>query len=678
MGQSADAAASFRTAAELLLRRGDHSDARALVDRALHIDSADQAALALKARIWKAAGQDRQAEEMLQSLPAAEDGGEISAMLVDLYLDSGELDRAAALARRIFAKDSKNYRLLEHVAAALLDHNQPGQALEILQPAVPAVLAGGDHDRLADLLNRAAEALPGRIEPRQLLVEIYRHTSDSFRLPPALIQLAEACENAGQLQAAIETYAQFLERDPENDSVRRKLQQLQLTSGVSASPPGAAPLPEFPEPPATPADARPPDLSAAPPDLDPETQIFVNQAITDVDLYSSYGLTEKAIELLEAVIQRVPQHIGALERLLDLSVGLNDDQRTLQLSAQLEQIYDQMGDRPTADRFADLRRRFERAAAAQAPCSQNPPPAPEPLPVPAPAASVPPMPSEFEIPVVEATPVEPCPAAPPGAGGLAVSEPVVHEVDLSEEWAALNEHIETPQVQTSQAQPADPAPATEPGDRSTAAGSPPDFTEASFDSLLDDYPLDKAIPPSFHAAPPLPPSAPPTNPDAKAGPAPAPPHSSANGGHPLANLLEELRADFEDDSKTDDPESHYNLGIAYREMGLLEEAISEFQRAAAAFEKGAPFAYAMQCFTLLAATFKEKNQPAIAVHWYERALQLPDLDPETLLALRYDLGVAQELAGDVHAAHSSFLKVYGANIDYRDVAERLASLARPR
>jgi hypothetical protein len=47
------------------------------------------------------------------------------------------------------------------------------------------------------------------------------------------------------------------------------------------------------------------------------------------------------------------------------------------------------------------------------------------------------------------------------------------------------------------------------------------------------------------------------------------------------------------------------------------------------------------------------------------------------LALRYDLGVAQESAGDLEAALKSFSQVYAVNIDYRDVAERIASLQKP-
>jgi len=56
---------------------------------------------------------------------------------------------------------------------------------------------------------------------------------------------------------------------------------------------------------------------------------------------------------------------------------------------------------------------------------------------------------------------------------------------------------------------------------------------------------------------------------------------------------------------------------------------------------------------------------------------LPGIEPESELALRYDLGVAQETAGEVEAALKSFTKVYANNIDYRDVGERIASLQKP-
>src|SRR5207244_10648820 len=92
---------------------------------------------------------------------------------------------------------------------------------------------------------------------------------------------------------------------------------------------------------------------------------------------------------------------------------------------------------------------------------------------------------------------------------------------------------------------------------------------------------------------------------------------------PLKEVFEEFRAELgEMGAEEEDLETHYNLGIAFREMGLLEEAISEFQKVAKASQRGRPFRYSMQCYTLLGLAFMDKGQPAIAAVWYERALNL--------------------------------------------------------
>ena len=91
--------------------------------------------------------------------------------------------------------------------------------------------------------------------------------------------------------------------------------------------------------------------------------------------------------------------------------------------------------------------------------------------------------------------------------------------------------------------------------------------------------------------------------------------SRSRRGHtrsaPLKEVFEEFRAELgEMGAEDEDLETHYNLGIAFREMGLLEEAIGEFQKVAKANDRGKAFRYAMQCCTLLGLAFMEKGQPA--------------------------------------------------------------------
>jgi tetratricopeptide (TPR) repeat protein len=147
-------------------------------------------------------------------------------------------------------------------------------------------------------------------------------------------------------------------------------------------------------------------------------------------------------------------------------------------------------------------------------------------------------------------------------------------------------------------------------------------------------------------------------------------------GVDLSEMFGELKHDLEADvaSSDEDPETHYNLGIAFREMGLLDEAIGELQKACQSVDRGHPFPQIMQACTWLAQCFLEKGVPEAAVRWYEKALTVPGLDGQTRVALHYELACAFETAGDKPSALKHFMDVYGNNIDYRDVTERIKAL----
>jgi hypothetical protein len=146
------------------------------------------------------------------------------------------------------------------------------------------------------------------------------------------------------------------------------------------------------------------------------------------------------------------------------------------------------------------------------------------------------------------------------------------------------------------------------------------------------------------------------------------------GASQLSGLLAEMEDSGGGAGNKDDPETHYNLGVAFREMGLLDEAIGEFQKLVKGAGKGNYPPNFLQACSLLAICFMEKKMPAIAVKWYLRALETPGLDEEALMALQYDLGLAYEQAGDSRNALERFTEVYSQNIDFRDVAEKIREL----
>ncbi|MGA8151784.1 MAG: tetratricopeptide repeat protein [Terriglobales bacterium] len=152
--------------------------------------------------------------------------------------------------------------------------------------------------------------------------------------------------------------------------------------------------------------------------------------------------------------------------------------------------------------------------------------------------------------------------------------------------------------------------------------------------------------------------------------------SGAGDGVDLASMFGELKQELEEDSAAteEDPETHYNLGVAFREMGLLDEAIGELQKVCQSVERGHPFPHVMQTYTWLAQCFLDKGVAEAAIRWYEKALTLSNLDQDTRTALHYELASSYEIAGNKPTALNHFMEVYGSNIDYRDVAERIKPL----
>lgn len=225
-----------------------------------------------------------------------------------------------------------------------------------------------------------------------------------------------------------------------------------------------------------------------------------------------------------------------------------------------------------------------------------------------------------------------------------------------------------------------------PASASAAPGAPPVEAEPArhmaASAVAGPGSAAQIISPSPVAMPPAPAAsaaaaAAPTVPAFQASVRPTPPSMAEQAARvDLSDMFGEIRHELEEEVSTseEDPETHYNLGVAFREMGLLDEAIGELQKVCQSVDHGNPFPQVMQTYTWLAQCFLDKGVPEAAIRWYEKALKLPTLDEETRTALHYELGSSYETANDRHAALGHFMEVYGSNIDYRDVGERIKAL----
>jgi len=136
----------------------------------------------------------------------------------------------------------------------------------------------------------------------------------------------------------------------------------------------------------------------------------------------------------------------------------------------------------------------------------------------------------------------------------------------------------------------------------------------------------------------------------------------------LADIFKEFKKGVDKQLGKEDYDTRYNLGIAYKEMGLLDEAIAEFQLAAK------DEARLLECSSMLGICFMEKGMPKLAVKWFEKGLQAPGRDEEEYAGLRYDLAMAYEADGETKKALSLFTDLYGQDANFRDVAAKVREL----
>jgi tetratricopeptide (TPR) repeat protein len=119
-----------------------------------------------------------------------------------------------------------------------------------------------------------------------------------------------------------------------------------------------------------------------------------------------------------------------------------------------------------------------------------------------------------------------------------------------------------------------------------------------------------------------------------------------------------------------DHESHYDLGVAYKEMGLLDEAISEFQKALRGTEQRA------RTYEALGQCFVEKRQYQIALTILQRALNDAGASDDTLVGVLYLLGYASESLQKWGDAVGYYERVFTVDIQFRDVGDRLSAVER--
>jgi tetratricopeptide (TPR) repeat protein len=282
---------------------------------------------------------------------------------------------------------------------------------------------------------------------------------------------------------------------------------------------------------------------------------------------------------------------------------------------------------------------------------------------------------------------------------------------------------EEPPPQKPKAQPAraptaeSPAPAPPPVAKAPpapppVAKAPPAPASAPASSKPAPVPP-KPAPAPPPTAPPAPKPAPPLPPPAPSKPAPAPPSQPSVPRRPAAEasgdfvdlgsmvfedeklrdtrmrvnrrepqdqdeqrefheILEQFKRGIEQNLDSEDYESHYDLGVAFKEMGLLDEAIAEFQKALRSPEGR------LRTSEALGMAFFEKGQYAVCESVLKRAVEELSGSDEAKIGLLYWMGRASEALGKQADAIVSYERALVVDISFMDLSKRVQRLSAGR
>jgi tetratricopeptide (TPR) repeat protein len=118
----------------------------------------------------------------------------------------------------------------------------------------------------------------------------------------------------------------------------------------------------------------------------------------------------------------------------------------------------------------------------------------------------------------------------------------------------------------------------------------------------------------------------------------------------------------------DDADTHFDLGLAYKEMGLYGEAILAFDKVMSAPGRE------VQCRLMIGLCHREQNNLSEAINQFKAALYVDGIGAAEKFDLYYEIGSTYEGLQDPQEALYYYEMVHKKQPDYRDVAERVAKI----
>ncbi len=552
----------------------------------------------------------------------------------DFLRNEGRTNEFIKVAERLVYHQPDNVLVIKELAGIYLEKRDPRRALQKLQMAF--------------------KVDPRDVETMEMLANSFHTLGQVPKTVSVLKELARIYEENGEKAKQASIFKRVLALDPNDQEVQKELRG----GKVKSSPP---PLPrQAKSHPPTRVPSRPPTPLPVTeePSLLEDISLEAVRILTEVEVYIKYGLHDKAVDHLSKVLQDDPGNLEVRRKLRDvyLEMGRPHDASMQMYEAALPRVNTERG--LATECLNDALGLFPDNRAARSLLGQLETAAAEEKVVPLPLPARPPVPPRPE------------PPAPPLAAADEEEEDDRDDTAVTrrEEISGVEEDLEEAEFFMQQSLFSEARAILEElqtrfPDNPLVLSKLEELDQVDEEGSTH---VDRAVPGGSGArrAADL---AADLAAEVAAGPAEAPAQETAHVT--VADVVRECRQESGEPVSDEDAETHYDLGIAYREMGLVDEAINAFKLASRSQKKRA------QCHMMLGLIQLDRGNPAEAINQFKQGLYVEGISTQETISLYYELGLVHENQNDSREALYYYDKVAKQDPRFRDVTRRISRLS---
>lgn len=646
-GLVSDAAKEYLSIAKTYEEKGDFAKAREYYQKISEIQPLNrEASLGLSQLCQKSGDIGGAVAVMKEATDLFPDDTDVLFRYAELSITAGHYDDAENCLRKVSEIEPGNIRARRLLGELFLKRGQKERAWEEYLPAIDEMILQENYEDPLRLLDLFRDVDP--LETGRRLVSLYRQRGEHGSVAAELASLGDALRERGMTDEALGCYREAIEVNPDDVRVHELIAELEKKPAEEELKPAEEAVGIGPS----------------------EGEKTDEEILTEADIFSRYGLLGEAIKVLERLKLRNPQNSDIHARLKSLYKDTSDMESAVTECLILNELFKRQGD-------------FEQAEKVLREAAEIYPEDPR-------------LAERGIAPLLERTSYS-AESAQLGETGVAEADIEDYEEEVAEADFYVRQGLIQEATKIFERLHALFPENREVADRLTNLGQLSEAGEmqeiqpsAGVGETGQDEPSGEGAGVSEEVYEmPAPEAEMPEEPALEEEIPPEPSHEE--GGfeelsipesdlvdaqempepeldNDVLEIFQEFKKGLEKELGDEDSETHYNLGIAYKEMGLTDDAIKEFQTS-----RNDPKRF-MQSSTMLAVCYMEKGMYSLVIDVLGKVLdQISDKD-ESCWAVKYDLAEAHEKNNNPAEARRLYTEVFGWNAKFRAVAEKVSQL----